>query len=189
MTHIVNSKSIPVMGLKKKKWQIDSGILPHVSFYYQRLGELPVISFANVGYTPQKNGIGLLTSKIKHLCGYGWANGIEGVHYYDGSRWSYPFHVHVFFDRFLDKRRCGAQLPDVKSATKYEFALYAPLNGLPILSFEDRLKSWNARMTKERIEQVGAIIHKYESEVMKECMAVVNDRQKTFEAIPVSSKP
>jgi len=163
-----------IMGFKKAAHQIDVGVLPHVSFYYERIRQLPIISFANVGAVPENNGIGVLTEYIKKLCGYGWANGIEGLHYYSGSRWSYPFHVHVHFDKFLEKRRYNAQLPDVKSAKRYEFTLYDPLEGLPILSFTEELKQWNSRISPSKLMLVGDKIKQYENHVMSKCRHSAN---------------
>jgi hypothetical protein len=165
----------PVLGLKKTGYNVDCGVLPHVSFYYRKIAELPIITFANVGYTPAENGLGHLTTVIKRLCGYGWANGIEGLHYYDGSSHSYPFHVHVFFKDFSVKRICGAQVPIVKSAFKYEFTLYSPITSLPIFSFSENLQSWNSRMSPEANNRVGEVIYRYEGAVMGKCRTFANE--------------
>ena len=188
MTRIISIRLKQVMGLKKGKHQVDVGILPHISFHYEQIGKLPIISFANVGYRPQKNGIGVLTDYIKKLCGFGWRNGIEGLHYYQGSRWSYHFHVHVHYDEFLDKRRFGANLPKVTKASHYSFTLFDPLDGLPILSFTETLRSWNSRMSKNRVVQIGLTIQKYENKVMSKCCALASVERKNLTPVLVNCK-
>ncbi len=173
---ITNYKNItPVLGLKKIGYQVDCGVLPHVSLYYRRIAALPIITFANLGSTPAENGLGKLTTIIKRLCGYGWANGIEGLHYYDGSNHSYPFHVQVFFREYSDKRICGAPVPIAKSAYKYEFTLYSPLNSLPMFSFTENLHSWNSRMSPEANKRLGETIKAYEGAVMTKCRTIASE--------------
>ena len=150
------------------------GIIPRVSFYYRRLSELPIITFANVGSTPAENGLSKLVNTIKASCGYGWANGIEAIHYYNGTYTPYPFHVQVFFNKMTDKRVCGAYLPDVKTAHGYEFTLYDPLNHLPILTFSDTLKSWNSRMKNDKIELIRKSLYDYEENVMSRCRNIAH---------------
>lgn len=150
-----------------------------VGIFPEKLLEKPAISWANVGCVPNENFLGRITSTIKKMVGWGWANTIEGIMFYNGSRYIYPFHVSIEFGKMSGKRsKNNRTLPDISSAKRYSFEIFDPLNGMQLFHSSGELKKWNARIHPKDIDAAKKAIRLFEGVVMSQAKTAAEEYRK-----------
>lgn len=168
-----------VAGLKKCDYNAQVGINPMIGIFPEKLLEKPAISWANVGRVPNENFLSRITSAIKGMVGWRWANTIEGIMFYKGSRYIYPFHVAIEWGKMSGKRnKYNGYLPDVSSAKRYSFEVFDPLNGMQLFHASGELKKWNARINPKDIEAAKKAIRLFEGVVMSQAKTAAEDYRK-----------
>jgi len=153
---IVKSKKKGLMQLPVLGYGVATGIHPNIAVFYKTLLDKPAISWGNVGLYPKNSQFNMLKKEIKALCGFGWANTIESLYYYDGAHnfYRFGFHVQLFFKEQKHKNKIGS-VPVVKTLYKYEICLYNPIDNTSILTVFGDLKHWNSKFDAAHIDRIG----------------------------------
>lgn len=138
---------MPVIG-----YGVQTGIHPDLSIRVKSLLDKPAICWANVGFVPKDAAFNRLKTEIKNLCGFGWANNIDSLHYYEGAdcMYRFPFSVQIFF-----KESKNGNIAISKSAYKYEITVYDPVERTLLISRNGELSNWNSKINKLHIDTIS----------------------------------
>lgn len=165
---------LPVVG-----YGVATGLNPDISVYYRSLLDKPAICWGNVGLYPKNAQFAKLKREIKDLCGFGWGNNIESLHFYDGAHtfYRFGFHVQLFFkeQKFVPK---VGNVPISKTAYKYEIDLFNPIDRTAILHQSGELAKWNSRFDPKHIERIGDTMKKFIDTILN--TKEMNEKLKAF---------
>lgn len=154
-----------------------NGFLPRIALHYQVLDKFPAISLATFG-RPKNSALNRLMNKVRELTGYPYSNPIECLYYYDGSNYSYPFHLTIHYKDFRPFYSRGNPPIIAKNAKSYEIQIFDPLTKMQIYSGAGDLKYWNARISRDIKNQIGDAIKDFEDKYFaKFRLTISNDRK------------